>query len=237
MTRAAALRRACWRHPEAGAAGLAILAWLSLVLSAADLGRLGELHAAAHRSAPVLSDAAGWILMSVAMMVPVALPVVRVHALRALWARRQRTVALFLAGQLAVWTVFGAVAYALMPAIGVDRGAGTPLSLMLVAAALWQLVPAKWRSVRACHRITPLPPRGRRADVACARAGAVYGLRCVTSCWAVMLAMIVAGHTQLGLMALLAALVAVERLAVRPARLAVPIAATLAFAAAFAITS
>jgi predicted metal-binding membrane protein len=234
---AVALRRVTWQHPETGAAGLAALAWLALLLPVTGAEPVRDLHADIHRSLPLLAGAGGWMLMTVAMMVPAALPVARDHALGALWARRQRTVALFFAGYLAVWAAFGVIASAAVA--GARDGFGAPgaavLAAVLLAGALWELTPAKWRAVRACHRVSPLPPRGPRADAACLRAGAVYGRRCVAGCWALMLAMAVAAHTSVGLMALLAGVVAAEKLLVRPARFAVPIAALLAFAAVVSI--
>lgn len=233
MTTAVALRRAGWHHPEAGAAALAALAWLAMLAAAGGPDEIRALHDDAHGHAPLLTGAAGWLLMSVAMMVPAALPVARGHALGALWARRQRTVGLFFAGYIAVWAAFGAAAFAVIA--GAEAGLGVPEDALLVAvlllAATWELTAPKWRSVRACHRVAPLPPRGARADRACLRAGVVYGRRCVTGCWAAMLAMAVAGHASMGLMVLLAAIVAAEKLLVRSARFALPLAGLLAYAA------
>ena len=239
MTTAVALRRASWQHPEAGAAAIAALAWLAVLAAAGGPEEIRALHDDAHRGAPLLTGAAGWLLMSVAMMVPAALPVARDHALGALWARRQRTVGLFLAGYVAVWAAFGAAAFAAIAAA--QAGLGVPDDALLVAvllvAATWELTALKWRSVRACHLVAPLPPRGTRADRACLRAGVVYGRRCVTGCWPVMLAMAVAGHASIGLMVLLATIVAAEKLVVRSARFALPIAATLAGAAVVALAT
>lgn len=236
---AVALRRARWHHPEAGAAGVAALAWLALLIAVAGPEQLRELHAEAHRSVPLLAGAVGWMLMTLAMMVPAALPVARDYALGALWARRQRTVGVFFTSYLAVWAAFGAVAYATVALA--ERSLGVPeaalLAAVLLTGALWELTAPKWRSVRACHLVSPLPPRGTKADVACVRAGAVYGRRCVMGCWAAMLAMVVAGHASIGLMVLLAAVVAAEKLVVRSARFAVPIAAVLAGAALISIAS
>ena len=50
-----------------------------------------------------------------------------------------------------------------------------------------------------------------------------------------MLTMAVAGHTNLGLMVLLAGIVAAEKILARPARLAVPVAASLVAAAIVSI--
>jgi predicted metal-binding membrane protein len=213
---ALALRRTTWAHPELGAAGAVAAAWALLVAHA--------LHP--HTGAePFLGALAGWVPMAVAMMLPGALADVRRVALSSLWPRRRRTVAVFLGAYLTVWTGFGAVALALVPLLGVGAGA------LLAAAAAWELTPAKWRAVRRCHLIEPLPPRGTRADRACVREGFRYGWRCVASCWPAMLAMAAAGHLALGLMAVLTAVITAERIVVRSARLRGPAAAVLAGAA------
>jgi predicted metal-binding membrane protein len=155
------------------------------------------------------------------MMVPTALPLARHHALNALWRRRGRTVALFLGGYVAVWVAFGAVA--------VPLGAFVPLGAVLLVAAAWELTPVKWRGLRGCHLPEPLPPR---SDTACALAGVRYGRRCALACWPAMLAMAVAGHDAIGLMALLALVLLAEKLALRPSRLAVPAAGMYAALAA-----
>jgi predicted metal-binding membrane protein len=233
------LRQTAWRHPEAGAAGIAALAWAALVLALAGPAPIRQLHADAHRDHPLLAGAFGWMLMSVAMMVPPALPVVRSHGLGALWARRRRTVGLFLTGYLAVWAAFGAVAAAAVAlardVLGADHRA--LLAAALLGAAAWEQAAVKWRAARACHRSSPLPPRGGLADAACIRSGTVYGGRCVISCWALMLVMAVAGHTAIGLMLVITAIIAAEKLLAHPARLTVPVAAVLAGDALIALVT
>jgi predicted metal-binding membrane protein len=219
---APALQRLTWHHPEVGAAAAVAAAWGFVVLPAFG-GDAARAHAEAHEAAPAVAAAAGWVAMVVAMMVPTALPVARWHGLNALWQRRGRTVALFLGGYVAVWAAFGAVA---LPVGGL-----LPLSLVLAVAAVWELVPIKWRALRSCHLPEPLPPSGPRADAGCVRSGVVYGRRCVASCWPAMLAMAVAGHQAVGLMVLLAGVVLAEKLSLRPGRLAAPAAAVYAAAA------
>jgi len=217
---ALALRRTTWGHPELAAGGAAAAAWALLGVHA--------LHPHSGTE-PFLGALAGWVVMATAMMVPGALADVRRLALSSMWQRRRRTIAFFLGGYLTVWTAFGALALAALPLLGVSAG------VLLAAATAWELTPWKWRAVRRCHLIEPLPPRGARADAACARAGLGYGVRCVTSCWATMLAMAAAGHLALGLMAFLTMVSAAEKLVVRSARLRRPVAAALAGAAVLAL--
>ena len=219
---ALALRRTGWSHPELGAAAAAALGWAALIAH----GATPHGHAAAAGPLPAaavapLAAGAGWLAMTAAMMLPGALADLRAVALGALWSRRGRTVILFAGAYLTVWAAFGLVALPLAAATGI--GAAIPLA----AAAAWELAPAKWRAVRRCHLIDPLPPSGAAADAACVRAGFRYGRACLMSCAPLMLAAAAAGHRALPLMALLATLVTAEKLVVRSSRLRVPAAAAL----------
>ncbi len=213
---ALALRRSTWSHPELGAAAGAAAAWGLLVAHA--------LHPHAGTEPYVLA-LSGWVLMVAAMMVPGTLADVRRLALASMWERRQRTIAVFLGAYITTWTGFGALALAALPTLGLGVG------VLVAAASAWELSPFKWRAVRRCHLIDPLPPRGSRADAACARAGFRYARRCVASCWPLMLAMAAAGHLALGLMALATVVVTAEKTVSRSARLRGPAAALLAGAA------
>jgi predicted metal-binding membrane protein len=230
---AAALQRVSWEHPEGAAAMVAALAWALLLAPVAGPAAVGGLHTGAHDAVPLVAGAVGWVVTATAMMVPSTLPVLRELALGAPWSRRGRTVAIFLTTYLGIWAMFGAVAYGVVEVAEASLriSASALLPAGLAVAGLWELTRWKWRATRMCHLIRPLPPRGLKADAACAAAALRYGRRCLEACWAVMFAMTVAGHANLGLMVLLTALVAAGKLAARPARLAVPLAAILAYAA------
>lgn len=228
-----ALERAAWRHPEWTAAAVALSAWTLLVLAPWAGG--GGTHAQhAHASAtPWWDSVAWWLLMSTAMMVPAALPAVRHAALTTMWHRRQRVVALFVAPYLALWLVFGILALLIVDwGRGVlDVGRPTLLIVVLVAAAAWELTPLKRRSLRAGHLVGPLPPQGHKADAACVGAALRYGCWSLAGCWALMLAMAVAGHAGLLLMALLTVVIGAEKVLVRGTRLGRPASVTLLGAA------
>jgi predicted metal-binding membrane protein len=234
MTHALALRQARWRHPEGGAAAVAAGAWALALAPVVAGGPLAAAHAAFHRSEPLLAAVIGWSVMATAMMVPSTLPVTRYLAATGLWARRQRTITLFLASYLAVWLAFGVVALAAMALL--DVGTELVPGFLLVAAA-WELTRWKWRWVRSCRLVSPLPPSGAEADAACCATGLRNGYRCVAACWPVMLAMAAAGHQNVGLMVELTAVVTAEKLVARPSRLATPVAAILAMSAAIAIAT
>ncbi len=131
-----------------------------------------------------------WTLMVLATMLPAALPAVRHVAITSLRSRRSTAVGAFIAGYLAVWILFGIAAMGLVliwRSVGGDAGALAAAAAVL--AVTWQFTPDKRRALSACQRAIPLPPRGIRASVACARFGAIYGTRCVQSCWAMMFLM------------------------------------------------
>lgn len=217
---ALALRRAAWSHPELTAAAAAAAAWALLA---------GHALQPPHGAEPFLAGLSAWIVMTVAMMIPGTLADLRSVALSSLWRRRQRTIALFLGAYVSAWVGFGAVALAVVPVVGLGAGS------LLAGAAAWELTAWKWRAVRRCHLIEPLPPRGRRADLACAAAGCRYAGGCLLSCWPMMLAMAAAGHGALALMVVLAGVATAEKLVVRSARLRAPAAALLAGAALGAV--
>ena len=215
-----ALGRASWRHPELAAAAVAAGAWAVLVAHSLQPHPWPE---------PYVAALSGWVVMAAAMMVPGALADVRRVALASMWHRRQRTIAIFLASYVCVWVGFGALAISFVDRTGLVAG------VALLLAAAWELSSPKWRAVRRCHLVEALPPRGLQADAACGRAGLRYGWRCIGACWPLMLAMAAAGHQALALMALLTAIVAAEKIAVRSARLRVPLAGVLAAAALVAL--
>jgi predicted metal-binding membrane protein len=183
-----------------------------------------------------------WLLMSFAMMVPATLPAVRHVALNSIDARRARAMTLYVAAYLAVWGLFGVVAFALF---GVSRtlfGFATTdrvlLAIVLVIATVWQLTRIKRRAIVACKRTVPLPPDGLRADRACMRFGMMQAWRCLLACWPLMLLMAAMPHPHPLLpMIALTAIVLVEERARNRDRLIVPIAGVLAAAAVTAMVA
>lgn len=230
--------RVSWTHPEVPAAIFGAACW-GLLLAPAVGGAARAAHTDAYNAVPWLAGTAGWLSMCIAMMVPPALPHLRYLALSALWRRRQRTIAVFLASYVSVWMAFGFVAAVFVA--GAERligiGPGGLAGAVLAGAALWELSPWKWRALRACHISAPLPPHGSKADLACIVAGLRYGRSCLVACWPMMLAMAVVGHEALALMAVLSLIVAAEKLVVRASRLAPAAAAMMLCAAVFVVTS
>jgi predicted metal-binding membrane protein len=69
----------------------------------------------------------------------------------------------------------------------------------------------KWPAVRRCHLTRPLPPDGSKADHACVAEGWRYGRWCLVADGPLMLAMLIAGHGALWLMAIVSALMITEK--------------------------
>jgi predicted metal-binding membrane protein len=235
-----------WR-PEWPYLVLVLLAWAALLAGvgghvgappASDDPRHPELAAAAHEhhhagpAAPATqaqgagygsgglpAALAGWTLMSVAMMMPVALPAVRHVGLNSLRQRRQWAMFVFLVVFIGAWAAFGILALGwqrlTLRAIGIDTG--LLLTGTLLVAAGWQLTRVKRRALLACRRTVPLPPIGRRADAGCARFALRQSRRCMASCWALMAVMVAVQQAAVVWMLSLTALMAAEELT-RPGR-------------------
>lgn len=156
-------------------------------------------------------------LMAVAMMVPPAMPAIGHVALNSFYWRRRRAVLEFVVVFLAVWVAYSVV---VLGAIGSSGAASSPLAAAaaLALAALWQLMPAKHRALRACHRTRPLPPKGWRATAGVADFGLHNGAACLASCWAMMLTTAFVGLPKLAWMAALTGLITAERLSLKPRR-------------------
>jgi predicted metal-binding membrane protein len=192
-------------HPEWWALTCSALAWGTMLTAgpewhgwlctAPDGGFLRDIQIA--WSAGILrAHLAGWFAMTVAMMPPLAIPLIRHVAVRSFAARRHRAIAVFLAGSLGPWLVVGIVG---LPILAVAPVAPLTPSTILAGGGLlagaWQMTPIKRRALLRCHRTFPLGPAGWRADRDCLHYGFVHGIDCVTSCWPLMLTVIIAAHT------------------------------------------
>jgi predicted metal-binding membrane protein len=216
-----------WRPPEDVALAVVVAAWLvlpAMTYHAASVTAPSAVHAAADA---VLA----WVVMTAAMMGPVALPAVGHVARNSLRWRRGRAVAWFAAAYGAVWLVAGVVLLTLAAIVPGGRSLRA-LAVSLAVAAAWQVSPLKRRALAACHRTVPLPPIGRRATLGCVRFGLRHGLACAASCWAVMAAMAVTPGAHVLVAAALTPVVAVERYALRPRKASRRTAAALGLAAA-----
>lgn len=194
----------------------------------------GQLGGGAHYSPlAALANLPGWSAMVLAMMVPVTLPAVRHVAFNTMRYRRRRAMVLYTLVYVGCWALFGVAAFEARDLLVAASGIGgrALLALAVGAAAGWQLTRTKRRAVLACGRTVPLPPSGLRADLGCARFAILSARRCMVSCWAIMLVMVVAGTLTAVWMVALTALVLAEELTKGGWRLIRPAAGLLGLAA------
>jgi predicted metal-binding membrane protein len=195
-----------------------------------DAGPSGDLGAAGWFMAT-------WVLMMVAMMVPVIAP------LAADEGRASRSLSAgvlgggtFVAAYLAVWAAAGLVVYEVLSssrhligeALSWGHGGRWAAVAVLAIAAAYQLTVRKRQSLKRCREVS---------GSAGARAGIRAGTYCLGSSWAMMAALFALGAMSLWWMALVAVLIAAERLPrpSTPGRLAAA-AVFLALAACVAIS-
>lgn len=176
-----------------------------------------------------------WGLMSTAMTVPSLLPAAQHVATNTFRRRRTCAVGAFVATYLLAWVLFGVGAGALVALAG--GPAGALFTAALVAAAAYELTPAKRRALNRCHRSSPLPPHGIRGAVAVTRFAWIHASGCVASCWAAMIAMLTVPLVQPLAMAGFTVAMSYERLARRPRASTRRVAAGYAIVAAIVIAA
>lgn len=165
----------------------------------------------------------GWVLMTLVMMLPAALPAVRHVARSSARARRGQAVMAFLAAYVALWAMFGAVALTgaalLLRAPGSIPARGDLLAAGAMGlAAAWRLAPTRARATGSHWRNAPLHRGGSGTGLGCVRLGLVYGLACVASCWTIMVAMVFVTQGHTAWMAVGTAVAGADRLILRTRR-------------------
>lgn len=152
---------------------------------------------------------AAWALMVVAMMAPtLTSPLHHVFA-RSFPGRRSRLIGLFLGGYGAVWMLVAAPLLALHDRFfSIGPGPLAAWFWAALVALLWQCSPWKQRCLNRAHRHQELRAFEPGASLDALRFGAIHGVWCVGSCWALM----VVGHGNLAAMVAVTCLIAGERL-------------------------
>jgi hypothetical protein len=207
-----------WRHPEWIAVALSALAWVLSANATLRGGGMLRMSAVPERQvvAVIGRGLSGAAIMSVAMMIPMALPTARHLALTSRWSRRQRTLSLFLIAYTGLWVTLLAPFYSATAWRGPSpTGRAAVAGAFLLIAAVWTRTGFAIRAVRRCHLLRLLPINGIRADVACLRAGASFAANCCVACWPAMLALALLPRLQFGFMLLVSALVAADLWAAR----------------------
>jgi predicted metal-binding membrane protein len=157
-----------------------------------------------------------WVTMMAAMMLPSMAPMVLAHARAQIGATPA-----FVAGYLLTWAAVGTLGYALVEGVrSLDLGvlawdeAGPYLAGgTILAAAIYQLSTPKNRSLRRCRIPRAfVSDHWRPGPVGAVRMGIEHGRVCVGSSWALMATLFALGVMSVGWMALVAALIAAEKL-------------------------
>jgi predicted metal-binding membrane protein len=167
--------------------------------------------------------AISWLVMMAAMMLPALVPAVIASVRR---AGHPGDAGRFVAGYLTVWVSAGLVAYAAIESVRSlqfgflawgDAGRWFAAGL-IAAAALYQLTPSKGACLRRCRdHLMILRDHGRGG----LGLGIQHGGFCVGCTWVLMVALFALGVMNLVWMAVVAGLIAAERLLPRPAPLVV----------------
>lgn len=195
---------------------MAAAGWLWLIASVVSVGLAEALMPAMEDYLSAQGMALGlamWVAMVFAMMLPTAAPTFKAYA---------DTVGggalALIAGYTTVWLAASVVAVAVQTGL-VHIGAlaphmapaGIALSAsILVAAGIYQFTPLKWACLYRCRN-----PRASDVETglgAAYRIGIDEGLACLGCCWAMMAVMFATGLMNLAAMALLGALMGLEKL-------------------------
>jgi predicted metal-binding membrane protein len=167
-----------------------------------------------------------WIVMMTGMMLPSAAPLLLVYGA----ASRRRSAAgsaawqvyAMAAGYLLVWIGFSVAAAFLQRVLSVLLVLSSMLktttpwlsATLLIVAGVYQLTPLKRRCLGACAApLDFLMRRWRDGAAGAFRLGVEHGVFCVGCCWALMLLLFAGGVMNLMVIAVLAVVVLIERLA------------------------
>ncbi len=181
-----------------------------------------------------------WVVMMAAMMFPAAIPIVEHYDAirRSRRAAGQRAVQtwIFLAGYLAVWSLFGVGAYLLslvLPALGMmapGLRAVYPVAagLVLIVAGLYQLSPLKRACLETCRSPqSVLLGSWRDGYAGSFRMGIGQGVYCLGCSWALMLVLFVVGLMNLAGMVALSIVIFIEKVIPRGPTISKPAALAL----------
>jgi len=216
----------------AALAGLAALAWAYLFVMATSMSAMNDMAMAMEMptkpkgTVDLILLLAMWWVMMVGMMLPSAAPMILTFAAinRRRRARAQPYVptALFTGGYLLAWGGFSVAAT--LAQWGLERAAlfspmamttTSPLlgGLLFVAAGIYQFTPLKHACLRLCRSPFDFVANHWQDGAGGAlRMGFSHGLYCLGCCWPLMALLFVGGVMNLVWVAVLAAVVLVEKL-------------------------
>jgi len=232
-----ALHRSNAWQPVVGA--LVALAWFTLAIwdrspygryldhgRWTEIGLAGSLCRALPGGSLTLSAVlyvTGWLLMTIAMMVPTVTPLLAIFA-RLTQGRADRAIliTLLLLGYLSIWAAFGLVAHSTDMVLHsfVDRNAFLTVNGWIVGVAVlgvagaFQFSKLKYRCLDKCRAPFSFINeywRGTDVRLQSYRLGVHHGLFCVGCCWAIMLLMFLVGTGSVGWMLAISAVMVIEK--------------------------
>jgi predicted metal-binding membrane protein len=160
-----------------------------------------------------------WIVMMAAMMFPSVAPTVALYS-RLTRKRSPLSPLLFAAGYLCTWAAFGLLAAAIAAAVATLPGDALAWShagrwitgATLLVAAGYELTPLKDVCLGKCRSpLGTLLASWREGPSGALRMGARNGAWCVGCCWALMASLFALGIMSVAWMAVIAALIALEK--------------------------
>src|SRR5689334_11558274 len=160
-----------------------------------------------------------WVVMMAAMMLPSVAPTVALFS-RMTKQRSPLSPLLFTGGYLIVWGAVGVLAFAIAFAgaqiagdvLAWDRAGRWVAGVTLVVAAAYELTPLKNVCLRKCRSpLGFLLGAWRDGRAGALQMGAKHGAWCVGCCWALMASLFALGLMSIVWMAVVAALIALEK--------------------------
>ena len=167
---------------------------------------------------------ATWVVMMAAMMLPSAAPMIlmfdAIQAGRSRQGRSTVPTSVFVGGYLAIWAVFGVVAYAAALLAGWLSDAWPDLAMIapriggavIVAAGVYQLTPLKQACLSKCRTPTQFVLTSWRDGIwGTFRMGLGHGAYCLGCCWLLFVILFPLGIMNVAAMAGVALLVLAEK--------------------------
>jgi predicted metal-binding membrane protein len=161
-----------------------------------------------------------WVVMMAAMMFPSVAPTVALYS-RMTESRSPFAPLLFTSGYLAAWASVGVFAFAVATAGGRisgdvlawDRAGRWVAATTLIVAAVYELTPLKDVCLGKCRSpLGFLVGAWRGGPFGALKMGAKHGAWCIGCCWALMASLFALGVMSLVWMAVVAGLIAFEKL-------------------------
>jgi predicted metal-binding membrane protein len=141
-----------------------------------------------------------WMIMVIAMMFPLLREPTRHCAFSVRRKDRHNSIIWFLTGYAILWAVAGLLFILLPPLVQSIIGQQPPLVNGLIKAsgfllaAVLSCLPTRPITMMKCHRTMPIRINGREMHRDSLLYGLKMGVGCLSICWPVMAALVIAGH-------------------------------------------